>query len=254
MKKTCFVLALLGVLNLAYGQGSADEQALADLQDTVSLTFSNAANTAESQMYSTSNLRFFAFTLGNNLDTGRVTTTATQGGNQLTTIPTFSAVELQSITFKTGAHWNNLKTKVYIAEQTTKTIVAISSNTISGSNIEHQLVKFEFKENTLLSSDTTYLLMFINDDVDLPKAGESAIAKADGTLYTNGRGVATIGNNLKSETSSELGFCDKKGAILSTAYSPIMTIQATAKNVPEPSVAVLGLLALGGLAARRRRK
>lgn len=254
MKKTCFALALLGALNLAYGQGSTDEQALADLQDAVTLTFSNAANTSEGS-YAESKTYFISFTLGNNLDTNRVTTTATQGGNPLTTIPTFSAVELQSIALKTsGTNWYNFGTKAYIADQATKTVVAISDTTIPIHTVTGgDTVTFDFtNSNTILSSNTTYLLLFVNHNITPPAVGASAIANTNGILYSNKRGYATIGNGLNTDTSSQLGFCDSKGVIQSTANSPIMTI--TTKNVPEPSVAVLGLLALGGLAARRRRK
>lgn len=248
MKKTLFTLALLGALNLAMGQDTDDTPPTDSLQDSVSLTFSNTANTSAGHV---STCYGMAFTLSNNLDTARVTTTAAIGDTPLTQIPTLFAMELQSITLKVyGDNWNNYSTYAYIADSVTKTVVAHSSNSVSGSGGDS--LTFDFS-NVTLSSDTTYLLIFMNDAANnsRPEIGQSALA-SNGNIWANKRGLSTVGNSLDTATSPQLGFINDKGAISGTAYSPVVTIRATA-TLPEPTTATLTLLALAGLAARRRR-
>lgn len=248
MKKTLFTLALLGALNLAMGQDTDDTPPTDSLQEAVTLTFSNTATAPTGYISTTYSI---AFTLGNNLDTNRVTTTAAIGDTPLTQIPAFSTVDLQSITLQVyGTNWNAYSTYAYIADSATKTVVAHSTNSVSGNSGDS--LTFDFSDVTL-SSDTTYLLLFMNDQANNPRPeiGQSALA-SNGKIWANKRGIATVGDSLDAGSSSQLTHITDVGGINSTAYSPVVTIRATA-TLPEPATATLTLLALAGLAARRRR-
>ena len=148
------------------------------------------------------------------------------------------------------------------------TVVGWSSNshacqtygsTANGSTVEHTFT-FDFN-NTWIAPDQTYTLVAIGTD---------ALAAVDmGYTYTPGTGALTI--DTASQTiggaMKYIGVrVDYHSGVATTGANWINNSNATSVNpewgavitnitlIPEPTTATLSLLALAGLAARRRRK
>lgn len=143
-----------------------------------------------------------------------------------------------------------------------KTIIGMSNSVCTpcdGVNNE-----FSFA-NLLINKNTTYTFIMVRDIalneayLGMTYGGDKATAmtvNTDTNVLTGGllatgvavdlhTGTPTTGE-LNFTTSSELG-------INQNGWSPILT-NITVETVPEPATATLSLLALAGLAARRRRR
>ena len=101
---------------------------------------------------------------------------------------------------------------------------------------------------TLNTSDTYYAYLMDGASDDDWKAGKTIVPSGQ---YYSGQ-LAAAGGSLSS-SAANWGLLNGQKALASTGYAPVMSI-VTTPAVPEPTTATLSLLALAGLAARRRRK
>ena len=108
---------------------------------------------------------------------------------------------------------------------------------------------FDFDDSiTLSTSATYYAYMLASADDDNWKAGETTV---EGGQFYSGQ-LAACGGSLTGANAANWGFLNGQKSLHSTGYAPMMSIEV--KAIPEPTTATLSLLALAGLAARRRRK
>ena len=101
---------------------------------------------------------------------------------------------------------------------------------------------------TLNTTDTYYAYLNTADTVAGWTVGETVAA---GQFYSSAL-AAVGGNSLTAATASSWGLLNAQKNLASTGFAPVMSIETTI--IPEPATATLSLLALAGLAARRRRK
>ncbi len=225
MKKTIIALmALAGV-------------AMADTVDTT-FTTTNAVST-KADNYSAAG---FAFTLSGTA----LSTVSTPTGTTWAT--TGSIVELTSITLVTGSRDATIEPgKHYLViTDTSKNIIGWSTSANSAVGESTWTFTAGNDKAVTLNTNTTYYVFAENsytagatlspDSCDL-RVGTSGVVD-----YTSGVGTTYTG----------LSFIDANGTSKSTRYAPAVTI--ITKAIPEPTTATLSLLALAGLAARRRRK
>ena len=223
MKKTIIALmALAGV-------------AMAGTVDTT-FTTTNAVNTKASK-YSAAG---FAFTLSGTA----FSTTSSPVGTEWATTGTM--VELTSISLITGSRNDNEPGKHYLViTDTSKNVIGWSTSANSAVGESTWTFTAGNDKAVTLNTNTTYYVFAENsytagtswtpDSCDL-RLGTDGVAD-----YTSGVGTTYTGLSfIKSDGTSE------------TRYAPAVTIKT--KAIPEPTTATLSLLALAGLAARRRRK
>ncbi len=104
---------------------------------------------------------------------------------------------------------------------------------------------------TLNTADTYYAYLTASADDDTWIVGKTTVA---GGQYYSGQ-LAAAGGSLTSGNAANWGLLNGQKALASTGYAPVMSISVTAlPSVPEPTTATLSLLALCGLAMRRRRR
>ena len=115
---------------------------------------------------------------------------------------------------------------------------------------------FTFSTDITLNINATYYAYTwktTDNAINTWVAGETVLA--GGKFYSLGNIAATNGGNgLTADNASNWGLISSQKGLASTTFAPVMSISATAIRVPEPTTATLSLLALAGLAARRRRK
>lgn len=107
---------------------------------------------------------------------------------------------------------------------------------------------------TLNTSDTYYAYIWFTsyNEVNTWVAGETVVGSGKFFTVPN---VAAAGGSLTTDNASNWGLLSGQKVMASTGFAPVMSISATAiPTVPEPTTATLSLLALAGLAARRRRR
>jgi len=235
MKKTFLLLTLaafLGVACAADGNSATEER-------PIMLTFSNTAKEPAGNAGGGS-YDGIAFTLSS--DPSRLAVTC----EGLTDIPSFSTFNLDSISVKvrTGQSW--VDTAAYIIDDATNTVLAHSTNT-TGTVGGGTMAAFHFDSLTL-NVNTGYKLIF----VDASEINNSAISV--GTVMTaNYRKNRQLAAFSAGANAAECGFSNGIDGFSSTAYAPVVSIQGQVL-IPEPTTATLSLLALAGLAVRRRRK
>ena len=84
-------------------------------------------------------------------------------------------------------------------------------------------------------------------------AGETTVPAGQ---YYSGP-LAASGGSLTETTATNWGLLNGQKKAASTTFAPVMSIvvnPVASANIPDPATATLSLLALAGLAARRRRK
>ncbi|MGN0869054.1 MAG: PEP-CTERM sorting domain-containing protein [Akkermansia sp.] len=178
-------------------------------------------------------------------------------GTRLTTSPAFTDTTVELVTFTTEIRSvtenksdGNQAQGIKLALTTSAGLVqAVSTNTITA--VSYQTWNFE---NTFISTNEQLYFMFVDagntsietgytlQTSDLVRAGGYYVRQyADTSDYQS---LTYLGNNVS------FGYNMNEGV-----YTPTVSIVTRdIPSVPEPATATLSLLALAGLAARRRRK
>ena len=169
-----------------------------------------------------------------------------------TNVPADTELNLDSITLQSRSD-NSTATAMKVAvykyegDSTTGTFLGTSVTTLAdvANDTTYTLT---FEDLTVNSSDR-YQFLFVQADTteDLTTfAGYQAAAMSWGTSVTNSFG-ASIPGGWGTYKSSGINSWEGQ-------YIPVTTVTLSTPAVPEPTTATLSLLALAGLAARRRRK
>ena len=169
-----------------------------------------------------------------------------------TNVPADTELNLDSITLQSRSD-NSTATAMKVAvykyegDSTTGTFLGTSVTTLAdvANDTTYTLT---FEDITVNSSDR-YQFLFVQADTteDLTTfAGYQAAAMSWGTSVTNSFG-ASIPGGWGTYKSSGINSWEGQ-------YIPVTTVTLSTPAVPEPTTATLSLLALAGLAARRRRK
>ena len=104
---------------------------------------------------------------------------------------------------------------------------------------------------TLNTAETYYAYLITSASDDNWKVGETTVPSGQ----QNSGQLATAGGSLTSGNAANWGVLNGQKSLVAEGYTPVMSISVTAlPSVPEPATATLSLLALAGLAMRRRRK
>ena len=111
---------------------------------------------------------------------------------------------------------------------------------------------FDFGGTITLNTEETYYAYLLGSaDVNGWTAGETTVSS--GQYYSSQ--LAAAGGSLTADNAANWGCLTSQKGLAFTGFVPVMSISVTAlPSVPEPATATLSLLALCGLAARRRRK
>lgn len=180
-----------------------------------------------------------AFTL-NAIDTQRFT--APEG--ELT-----AQVGLTSITLtERGGHDLDATHMLYITDASN---VYLGSSSVMSKAEGSDVCVFTFDTSiTLNTADTYYAYLWKSSDSAIESwvAGTTTV---DTGKYYSGH-LAVVGGSYTSDNAANWGLLSGQKALTANGYAPAMEI--CVKLVPEPATATLSLLALAGLAARRRRK
>ena len=169
-----------------------------------------------------------------------------------TNVPADTELNLDSITLQSRSD-NSTATAMKVAvykyegDSTTGTFLGTSVTTLAdvANDTTYTLT---FEDITVNSSDR-YQFLFVQADTteDLTTfAGYQAAAMSWGTSVTNSFSASIPGG---WGTYKSNGINSWEGQ-----YIPVTTVTLSTPAVPEPTTATLSLLALAGLAARRRRK
>ncbi len=180
-------------------------------------------------------------------------TLAFDNATYLTTdVPSNTELNLDSITLLTRSSDSTaaaMKVAVYkyVGDNTTGTYLGISETTLE--NVANDTTYTLSFENITVNSSDRYQFLFVdaNTTQDLTTfAGYQAAALQWGTSVTN-----SFSQNIPGGwgTYKSNGINSWEGQ-----YIPVTTVTLSTPAVPEPTTATLSLLALAGLAARRRRK
>lgn len=98
---------------------------------------------------------------------------------------------------------------------------------------------------TLNVADTYYAYLLTSAGDDSWTVGETVVPSGQ---FFSGQ-LAAAGGSLTAGNAANWGLLNGQKSLASTGYAPVMSIEV----IPEPATATLSLLALAGLAARRRR-
>lgn len=244
MKKTLLttLLALCGFC----GMSQADDLTRTTVTETTTWTFesTNAVNMTNGQFYSRSGL---SFKLGS--DSAVFTATPSVEG---ATLP--DTVELTQISVITGQNKTYSNLSGYIVDSGNK-VIAIADNIIA-SVPNNGTIALDFS-NTTLSTSETYKLLYATS-TQLANVSVGSTIAIDTTSNNTEVAVRLVQNS--PATTADWSLYGKNGSA-ETDVTPYISITATHTttqvadpSIPEPATATLGLLALAGLAARRRRK
>ena len=179
------------------------------------------------------------------------------------TIPTdVTSVQLDSITILTRQAndkvYSDIKIAVYeyLEDSNVGTFLGFSS---SESFTAETNVEFTFSDSITLNPTTRYQFMFVASDSTAESVDTYDEYKTKATQWglalTNKEGVNVEGEYTYSNIPGGWGTYTN-GTVngWQGSYLPVVTIKTSTLPVPEPATATLSLLALAGLAARRRRK
>ena len=201
-----------------------------------------------------------SFTLNPISDTGRFDSDLADG---LTLSPQLS---LTSITicgrYKNNTSYAEGNMRLVVVDAQTNTVLGINNNgslgysttTANATSPADVPVTFTFSDVVLSSSpinETTpkrYLAYFVlNSKIASVTVGETFATE------TYAFNVAAHGPGYTNSSALDWSLINANGAAASSNYVPYLTVTTTALPIPEPTAATLSLLALAGLAARRRR-
>ena len=170
---------------------------------------------------------------------------------KLSTAPTIHVhLTLDSITFYTRTSGTQGDNTVYLAlyeyttDFTTGTFVALSENTVTANTLNSALT-FNF-EDVIIDTTKQYQMLFVDSSSTAENVASFEGYKAH---------AVSVGISVLQQSSLPGGDGTYKGNGINSwegNYIPKVTVKTS--NIPEPTTATLSLLALAGLAARRRRK
>ncbi len=197
--------------------------------------------------------------------TSALTTTLTDTN---TTATLASKVALDSIFIeaaekKPSTDFNNVKLAIYEASVSETGAVTLTdfvglSTTTTGTWTSGATTTFDFS-GTVLETGTTYTFAFVKSTYEADGATMNVTSDYLSTV-SNYAGVATrYRASVASIPNSDLYVYASSGRSVNvtnatTIYAGSIYGQYTTHSIPEPATATLSLLALAGLAARRRRK
>ena len=169
-----------------------------------------------------------------------------------TSVPSNTELNLDSITLQSRSDNPTaaaMKVAVYKYESDSTTGAFLGTSVTTLENVANDTTyTLTFEDITVNSSDR-YQFLFVqaNTTEDLTTfAGYQAAAMAWGTSVTNSFS-ANIPGGWGTYKSNGINSWEGQ-------YIPVTTVTLSTPAVPEPTTATLSLLALAGLAARRRRK
>lgn len=244
MKKTFFLSALVASCGLAYSVESLPDLTL---EESVAMTFT----TKTGGIAGNGNYSGVSFTLS--YPSSRLDFSC-EGRTEFPGINSFS-LESISVKVRSGNAWT-VATGAYLMDGVSNTVLAHATNTIESAAAE-STVTFNFGDLTqtvILNPNTVYKLVFVDaDDINGASIAVGNVVNSSTSALHESRGLAGYkfsGNTL----SSECGLLNSTNPLTyrDSEYAPVLTITGRA-NIPEPMTATLSLLALAGLAARRRR-
>ena len=196
----------------------------------------------------------FAF----NLSGSALTTTSTPSSYDFSDSVTLSSISLTVRDVKeNGSEDLDGKYIIVITDSALK-IQGWSSN-VSDTATDDQGYSFTWNfADVTLDTDTTYYAIAYDANVSLTK--DTTLSQVGEVMQFGDNGVSDYGANGLSFDGASTGktglmFLNKNSYAINTAqtqYAPNVTI--VTKMIPEPTTATLSLLALCGLAMRRRRK
>lgn len=247
MKKILFLLAFLVFPSLVHategGSVTEEEAVTLTLEETVTLTFST--KDGDPEKVSGGARQGVLFTLNNNFSQLTRLDVACDG---VVNPPSFGAFNLESISVKvlSSGSWS-AATRACLMEDTGNTVLALADNTVT-SAAGGETVTFNFQGVTL-APDVAYKFLFVS--VENISNGNVAVGATLKDTYLVSRQIET--HYFEGTGNSECGVATGINTTNAPHYAPMVTIKGTVL-VPEPATATLSLLALAGLAARRRRK
>lgn len=230
MKKTLIALLALGSVAMAY-------------DNVVWTSATTATGTAAKGDY-----QGFTFTIADTIGNRATSTPSVEG----TALPSYVYLDSISFAFASDAAVGNYTRDILLVDSSSTVISSINNLVCRNSGEGDRMFTVTgFAENLALNTDETYSLVFCN----------SGAIQADGALVgqtlpttiglNNGNlRLAVIG--ASTDEAAKWGLIAKNTASepASTAYAPKLLILT---HAPEPATATLSLLALAGLASRRRR-
>ena len=176
-------------------------------------------------------------------------------------------VELTSITICGRPGKNENKMRLAIVDASTYEVIALNSNgaqtysAAAGSDPVDTPITFTFNNAVLSTVNSAtepqrYIGLFVvhSNTLDTVLTVGSTYDVNSASYDTYGFQFAAKGANYSTTSALDWSFANESGAVQSSDYVPYLTIETKSLPVPEPTTATLSLLALAGLAARRRRK
>lgn len=194
----------------------------------------------------------FNFTLSDEMSS-RVNATVTPLGESIT-----SRIALDNVTLTTRGGKDVSGTySLYVVDSTGK-LMAVSGNSVTlDTNEKATEMSYDFTTNSSygmnkeLTLDSKYYAFLIETEYMTSNWTTKVIGSEIAGTDVNSIQLAcyNYGNNTNQ---AEWGCAGSDRGVLFENYGPIASV--TVHTVPEPTTATLSLLALAGLAARRRRK
>ena len=237
MKKT--IIALLSLAAIAIADEATD------------VLYTSTSNGTAAGGYEA---KGFAF----NLSGTALTTTSTPSSYDFSDSVTLSSISLTVRDVKGNTSEDKDGKHIIVITDSALTIQGWSSNeSDTATDAEGYSFTWNFA-NVTLDTDTTYYA--IAYDANVPLTLGTTLSQVNEVMQFGNNGVSNYGANGLSFDGASTGktglmFLNAGGYALNTAqtqYAPNVTI--VTKMIPEPTTATLSLLALAGLAARRRRK
>ena len=237
MKKT--IVALLSLTAIAIADEATD------------VLYTSTSNGTAANNYEA---KGFAF----NLSGTALTTTSTPSSYDFSDSVTLSSISLTVRDVKGNTSEDKDGKHIIVITDSALTIQGWSSNeSDTATDAEGYSFTWNFADVTL-DTDTTYYA--IAYDAGVPLTSGTTLSFVNEVMQFGNNGVSNYGTNGLSFDGASTG---KTGLMFlnagtyainteQTQYAPNVTI--VTKMIPEPTTATLSLLALAGLAARRRRK
>ncbi|MCQ2365504.1 MAG: hypothetical protein MJ051_08150 [Akkermansia sp.] len=173
-------------------------------------------------------------------------------GSRITTDPAFAPgeAEVELISVATYIRQLDGKTGITLAlTDASGTVLALSDNVVTSTGLR----TWAFSNTTIPTTENIYFV-FANPDSANTAIGATLTGSVTDMVRAGGTTLANYGNTDNAITCTYLG--DNSSYSMTPAtqnYAPKVTLHTMSIAAPEPATATLSLLALAGLASRRRR-